>query len=367
MAILKISLHSFRNHLFKEIDFFEGLTVIWGENGSGKTSLLEAIHVIAYGKSFRTHNKKTLIKKNQDAFVVRGEFLSEQSNDLINTSYYKTGKQITKINGKPISSRKDIIGRNNVVVLSPEEENITKGPPENRRQFFDKMFSVTSKDYLNTLQKYNRALKQRNASLFRLKENKGTHKEVLGWTEPVVDLGVALWEFRKEFLSSYKKILKELVFLYGEEIGVDMVVKKNTLSKKEYYNLLISVEGQDKALCRTTKGPHRDEVKILWGNRPIKTFGSQGEHKLSLVFLKLAEMLFIKNKTGQYPTLLLDDLFAKLDLDRSKKLVFLLNQLETEQGNPIQTVITTTDIINVEKSGILVGKNKIKTHHLVRA
>ncbi len=367
MAIAQISLNSFRNHHLKEIDFFEGLTVIWGENGSGKTSLLEAVHIMSFGKSFKTHRKKTLIKDGENSFVIRGRFNQPTHKDVINAEFSKTGKQTIKLNGKIVSGRKELIGRNNVVVLSPEEESLTKGPPKNRRQFFDRMFSVVSPQYLDTLQKYNRILKQRNSSLVRFKEKKTSFSEVLGWTDPLLNFGLRLWKLRGGFLKIYEKTLFDIVDVYDDNnVKIKTTYKKKPSTEKEFQELLTSSEEKDKALGRTTVGPHCDDVSILWGENPIKIVGSQGEHKLSLVFLKLSEMLFIKNETETYPTLLLDDLFAKLDIGRSKKLVLLLNQLENDTGKPIQTVITTTDLVNIENCGILVGKNEIKTHHFLK-
>ena len=117
-------------------------------------------------------------------------------------------------------------------------------------------------------------------------------------------------------------------------------------------------------LGRTSKGPHRDNISILWGKDNIRECGSQGEHKIALILLKLAEINLIKSKTGEYPIVLLDDVFAKLDLKRSKKLVSYLNSINTISKNPAQTIITTTDILNIEKSGLILETQGIKTHKL---
>ena len=118
-------------------------------------------------------------------------------------------------------------------------------------------------------------------------------------------------------------------------------------------------------LGRTSKGPHRDNIYILWEKNNIRECGSQGEHKIALVLLKLAEINLIKIKTGEHPIVLLDDVFAKLDLKRSKKLVSYLNSININNKNPIQTIITTTDILNVEKSGLILKTPEIKAHKLV--
>ena len=366
MGITKISLSYFRNHKQKEVDFSNRLTVIWGENGSGKTSVLEAIHILSLGKSFRTNRQKNLIMDGRDSFVISGDFLKEKSKDKISTQYKNTGKQFIKINGKAISGRKDLIGRNNVVVLSPEEQSITKGAPETRRRFFDKVFSVVSLDYFKTVQKYNRLLRQRNAVLNKIKDGRGAAQEVYGWDEQIATEGVRLWSLKSSFIKTYSELLGTIIKKYDESLIIRIITKKQKKDRDVYLEQLKETQLYDIKTGRTTFGPHRDNISFLLNKKNLRTYGSQGEHKICLVLLKLAEMCLVKEKTGFFPTLLLDDLFSKLDLARSEKLVGLLSSLETETRDPLQTIITTTDMIDVEKSGILYKNKQTKTHHLER-
>ena len=366
MSILKISLNSFRNHDFIELDFSRGLTVIWGDNGSGKTSLLEAVHTLSLGKSFRTHSQKSLIKKGKKSFIIKGNFFSFGSKDIVSAQHDKSGNGRIRLNGKQIQSRKELIGRNNVVVLSPEEQSITKGPPKERRRFFDRLISTVSYDYLNTLQNYNRALKQRNAALLKLKENPTHYQETEIWDKQLVELGTKLWSLRIENINKYSQWLSRLVSEYSERIEIKVLYDKKRKTHQEYYNNLVKHKNKDKVFCTTGYGPHRDDIDIVFENKNLRNFGSQGEHKLSLIFLKLGEMCYVKEKTGAFPILLLDDLFAKLDLKRSKELVFLLNNLETDSGEPVQIIVTTTDMLNIEKSGMFSEQKEIKTHRFIR-
>jgi len=366
LGILKITLSSFRNHTHKEIDFSEGLTVIWGDNGSGKTSLLEAIHLLSYGKSFKTHRRGDLVKNADPSYVVRGKFKNKNKIDLVDTEFGLPGKTRTKINGKYISGRKDQIGRNPVVILSPEEQEITKGGPSDRRRFFDRVFSVVSKEYLGTLQIFGRLLKQRNAALMRIKEGRGPIEEILGWNEQIEATSLKLWSKRGALMKKYKESLVYLLSKYDGEIEIGLSYSPSVQEPSQYKEALLKSQKKDMLQGRTSLGPHRDDVDILWSGKKIRSFGSQGEHKLSLVFLKLSEMIFIKEQTGCFPILLLDDLFAKIDHGRSKKLVSLLNDIESERGDSVQTVVTTTDIVNIEKSGIFSGNPNIKNHHLTR-
>ena len=366
MAIQDLQLVSFRNHDQKEFKFIQGLTVIWGENGSGKTSVLEAIHILSYGKSFRTHKQRDLIKNSESSFIARGDFSTNGHRDNVAAQVTQTNGQKLKLNGKLLSGRKALLGRNNVVVLSPEEQSVTKGAPKERRQFFDKMFSVVSKEYVDCLQDYSRILKQRNAALILVKENQQPMTSIQSWDEQLVEKGKQLWSFRFDFISEFKVYLKHIIFCYDNSIDLNLRYL-DCVPTVETYQLKIKDSLQkDITMGRTSYGPHRDDISLIWESRDLRSFGSQGEHKLSLVFLKLSEMIFIRKKTGSHPTLLLDDLFAKLDLERSKKIVSLLQNLETETGEQVQTIVTTTDIVNVEQSGLLDGRKKNKTYHLER-
>ena len=366
MAIYSLTLVSFRNHAEQKFDFNRGLTVIWGENGSGKTAILEAIHTLSFGKSFRTHKQRDLIRNGDLSFVARGEFSTKNHQDDIAAQVTQSSPQHIKLNGKTLSGRKELIGRNNVVVLSPEEQSVTKGAPAERRQFFDKMFSVSSGGYVDILQKYSRILKQRNAALVLVKENKAPVDELKSWDDQLVESGVKLWFLRVEFMLEFKKNLSDMAQRYDDEIQIDLFYLKEAPTEDIYRLQIQNTLKKDIAFGRTSYGPHRDDILLKWDKRDLRSFGSQGEHKLSLVLLKLAEMSFIRKKTGTHPTLLLDDLFAKLDLERSKKIVILLQSLETESGEPVQTIVTTTDILNVENSGLLTNAKETKTIHLER-
>ena len=175
--------------------------MIWGENGSGKTSILEAIHTLSMGKSFRTHMQKNLIKNGEQGYLVQGSFSIQQFKSTVATELKKKGVSKTKINGKKILNRKELIGINTVVVLSPEEQNITKGGPSERRKFFDKLFSMVSGKYIDVLQNYNRALKQRNAALSISKDQSFLTESFFDWNEPLATYGAKVWKIRKELIK----------------------------------------------------------------------------------------------------------------------------------------------------------------------
>ena len=147
---------------------------------------------------------------------------------------------------------------------------------------------------------------------------------------------------------------------------MDILYKYQETSEEQYKTKLEKNINRDIVLGTTECGPHRDSIIINWSGRNIKSHGSQGENKLCLVILKLSELFFIKEKTGTAPILLLDDLFAKLDLERCKRIVNLLQGFETFSDNQIQTIVTTTDLINVENSGLMLSSGNHRTYHLKR-
>ena len=336
--------------------------MIWGENGSGKTSLLEAIYILSLGKSFKTHKQSSIIKKGASSYILKGSFSCGEITNSIAIQTNLNSKRTIKINGKLIKNRKEIIGKNNVVVLSPEDQIITKGGPKERRLFFDRLFSIIDSDYLNTLQEYNRALKQRNVLI--LNSNQTKEESFLPWEEKLSICAVKLWEIRKKCFSDYLKFLYNVVSEYQKSLILNVLYMEKTYTKEEFEIKLNQTRERDSLLGSTSHGPHRDNIKILWSGKDIREYGSQGEHKISLILLKLAEINLIKQKTGKYPTILLDDVFAKLDLNRSKKLVSYLNSIKTEENYPIQTIITTTDVLNVEQSGLILKNKDVETHKL---
>jgi len=366
VGIVSLSVVSLRNHNEEHFNFSKGVTVIWGENGSGKTTILEGIHLLTYGKSFKTYKQSQLIQQGRKTAIIKGVFSKNKKKDVLAAQIEKTNQRRIKLNGKNILNRKDLIGRNNVVVLSPEEQPITKGAPLQRRQFIDKMFSISNLQYIETLQLYNRVLKQRNAILVEIREDKKKKNQLEHWNEQVSIYAENLWEKRHRKIKTFKKTFLSVIKKYDDEINLKLKYNIKTKNKNDILKALEKNEQKDIKRGRTSIGPHLDDIVLLWNDKNIRIYGSQGEHKLALFLLKVSEMLFLKEQTGSFPILLLDDLFAKIDLERSIKIVTMLNKIGVDQKTKAQTIITTTDILNVEKSGLLKDYNNTKTIKLER-
>ena len=358
---------SFRNHKKISIDFDPGLTIIWGENGSGKTSILEAIHSLSYGKSFRTNNKKDLIKKGSNFFFIKGSFKNkENSSNTVSLSQDIKGNKKIQINNKVLRKRKDLFGLNNVVVFSPEEEGITKGTSLFRRNYFDKIFSICSYDYLNNLLLYNKTIKQRNGILKKNNSFFEKERELEIWDKPFCINGLNLWQKREVFMNSFIDLFLKTVTNFDKKLILNIKYDLKIKTDKDFFKKIKENRDLDLAKKYTSFGPHKDDVVFLWNNQKIKNHGSQGEHKIFLALLKITEYIFLSNKTKKTPIFLIDDMFANLDKERSKMLLRFIEKIKNDNKKKSQTIITTTNIVNIKENGFFMEFDNIKKHHLLR-
>ena len=367
MEIDNLEMISFRNHEKTKISFSPGLTVLWGKNGSGKTSILEAIHSLSIGKSFRTNNKKEMIKNGNQGFLIKGLFKNKEGNqNSVSYSQDLKGNKKIKINKNTITKRKDLLGLNSVVVFSPEEEAITKGPPGERRRFYNKIFSICSNTYLEKLLTYNKVLKQRNAALRDNHKKQKTAEHLEIWSEPLARAATKLWNERscllEDFADEFKKTTKKI----DEKIKVTIKYKEKETDVAKIFREINNNNTQDLKNGFTSYGPHRDDVLFLWNKKGIRKHGSQGEHKLFLALLKITELLFLSKKTKKNPIFLIDDLFASLDKEKSKKLLAFAGKLQSERKKRQQTIITTTDLVDLEKNGFFLDFKQVKKHHIYK-
>ena len=328
MEINNLEMISFRNHRKTNIDFDPGLTIIWGENGSGKTSILEAIYSLSYGKSFRTNNKRDLIKKGSDFFYIKGCFKNtENFSNTVSLSQDIKGNKKIQIDNKFIKKRKDLFGLNNVVVFSPEEEGITKGTSLFRRNYFDRIFSICSYEYLSSLLLYNKTIKQRNSILKNNNSLLKKEKELEIWDRPFCVNGLSLWKKREIFMNSFIDLFLKTVTDFDEKLLLNVKYNLKIKANKEFFKKIKENRDIDLAKKYTSFGPHKDDVVFLWNNQKIKNHGSQGEHKIFLALLKITEYIFLSNKTKKTPIFLIDDMFANLDRERSKDLLRFIEKI----------------------------------------
>ena len=355
MSIETLKMSGFRNYKEKSLEFGPGVNVIWGENGSGKTSTLEAIHILSVGKSFRTPRLQETIEENSPNARLVGVFVSEKKKKEITISHSKDRRKKITINKSEVSPA-EIFGQNPIVLLSPEEQKITNGTPSDRRKYFDKTFSTTSKTYLQTIVDYSKTLKQKNALLKQQRPN----EEIDPWDERLSFFAASVWEQRRLLYEKYQSELLRVCNLYGKnEITVSIVTDAHDHRQETFLEKLKKNRQKDLLYGHTSIGPHTDKPAVFYNKKDIRQFGSQGEHKISLVLIKLAEYQTVSKATELTPTILLDDLFATLDFERSDAVLSLLEK-------NAQTIITNTDLVDIKNHGIKIDGKRNKSIHLLR-
>ena len=351
MPIQQIEMINFRSHQKKVVVFSPGINLIWGENGSGKTSVLEAVYILSNGKSFKTAKLSETINFGKNETIISAVF-----DDKTTTFYQPTNGQKQIKTNNIIKKTKDLIGKNPTVLVSPEEEKITKGPHTERRKYFNRLFSNVSKTYLSNLIKYTAAIKNRN---LLLRQNK-PQNEINIWNNPIAKYGTLLWLEKNSLQKTFNETLSFVCKEYNKNIDIN--IKPNTPQNPSTTMFLEELKKQSTRegfLKRTLVGPHTDKYSIIFNNKPLRECGSQGEHKLSFVLLKVTEHSFIKKELKKTPTLLLDDLFAKLDTERGNAIFDLIKK----SG---QTIITNTDLAGAENHGINTNNPNNKSIHLSR-
>ena len=331
MFLKHIEIKNIRSISLYENKFSKGINLIYGKNGVGKTTILEAIHTLSVSKSFRSGYRKNIQKINTEFMSIVGEISGKNINKI---AYRKKDQQYKiKINETEIKKVSDFIGKFPSIVLSPEDIDIVSGGNSARLTYINKILSISNKEYLETLARFNKIIKLRNRCLV----NNRPYNEIIVWDEQLSPLALKIWEQREVF---FKKFNHEFKLLWNQVIPFVEATVQYTPPKKEDKNNLISSLlsrlDKDKFRGQTGAGPHRDKINFFFGDIDIKNQASQGEKKIFLVVLKIAEAKYLHQKTNQKPVLLLDDLFAKLDKFRGKKILQLID-------SEYQTFITTTD------------------------
>ena len=339
MWINNIKLSNFRNYNKKEIKLHENINVFFGENAQGKTNIIESIFLSSIGKSFRTNKEKELIKFNEEKALVEINF---QKSDRDGNIKIEIGdKKQIYLNGIKLKKLSELLGNINIVIFTPDDINILKGGPQNRRKFLDIMISQLRPNYMHILTLYLKTLEQRNNYLKQIKlENKDENLLDI-WDEKLIEYGLKIYEYRKEFIEKIQNKIKNIhkeITQDKEEIEIKYFSDANT--RQNFINELKSRRKLDIIKGFTTKGVHRDDFVVYINGREVEIYGSQGQHRTAILSLKLSELKVIYDEIGEYPILLLDDFMSELDDKRRKN---FLNNIKD-----IQVIITCTEKITLE-------------------
>ncbi len=344
MWINNIKIKNFRNYENEEIKLEKNINIFYGENAQGKTNIIEAIFLCSLGKSFRAKKDIEMIKLNKENSIVEIEYEKTDRDGKIKIEL--GNKKNIYINGIKIKKLSELLGNINVVIFTPDDINILKGGPENRRKFLDIMISQLRPNYINILNLYSKTIDQRNKYLKQIKEENKDEKLLEIWDEKLVEYGTKICEYREEFINKIiEKIEKIHKKITNEKEKIELKYVTECREKQEYLNILKQRRKLDIIKGFTTKGVHRDDFVIYINNKEINIYGSQGQNRTAMLSLKLAELQVIYDEIGEYPILLLDDFMSELDKTRRK------NFLENIENT--QVIITGTEKLDIENLNYL--------------
>jgi DNA replication and repair protein RecF len=360
MYLQQLSVINFKNYAEAGLTFSEGVNVFTGNNGAGKTNLLDAIHYLSLCKSYFNPIDSQQIKQGTDFFIITGNFNKNDNQEAVACSVKRNQKKQFKRNKKDYQRLADHIGLFPLVMVSPYDISIIIEGSEERRKFIDNVISQTDNAYLDELIIYNKVLLNRNAML-KLIADTGRYDpnlmDVLD--EQLTVSGTRIFEKRKAFMESYTEIFnKHYRFLSDDAEQVDLVYESQLL-QDDFGTLLKKNIEKDRVLERTTMGIHRDDLQFTIHGMSMKKFGSQGQQKSFLIALKLAQYSFLYKQNGFKPILLLDDIFDKLDDQRVTKLMQMISNHDFGQ-----VFITDTNVNRIEeifkKIGVVIQLFKVK-------
>ena len=326
VILKKLSLLNYKNIAENSFEFESKINAIVGKNGIGKTTILDAIYHLAFGKSYFNPLSTQNIKHGEEFFVIDGIFEKENRNEQIICSYKKAQKKILKRNGKIYEKFSEHIGLIPIVIISPSDTDLIIEGSETRRKFIDNVISTFDTSYLNTLINYQKTLQQRNALLKYFALNQVFDADNLNiYNEQLSEFGHLIFTKRKDFLEKFIPVFQELYEVISENAEKVTIEYESQLYDDNLETLLIQNLQKDRITQYTTCGIHKDDVIFNIAGFPVKKFGSQGQQKSFLIALKLAQFDFIKKHTKTLPILLFDDIFDKLDAFRVQQIVNMVN------------------------------------------
>ncbi|MEI7490858.1 MAG: DNA replication/repair protein RecF [Bacteroidota bacterium] len=328
MFLHKLSLSNFKNYEHCDLVFSDKINCFAGNNGVGKTNLLDAIHYLSFCKSYFNPSDSQNIRHGQEYFAINGSFQrNSDSPDLVQCIQKKNQRKRFLLNKKEYDRLADHIGHFPLVMISPYDRDLINEGSEVRRKYIDSVISQFDKLYLDDLIQYNKVLIQRNALLKSFAEKNFFDSSQLEiWDGQLIRLGVLLFEKRSSFLEAFIPIFQHYyTYISG---GIEKVDVKydSQLCNAQMETLVRESLSRDRSAQFSTVGIHKDDLEFTLDGFPVKKFGSQGQQKSFVVAIKLAQFDYTRNIKGYKPVLLLDDVFDKLDDVRVQQLISLVSK-----------------------------------------
>jgi DNA replication and repair protein RecF len=352
MILKRIRMINFRNYKKFEHTFNKSINILTGDNGVGKTTILEAIYILAISKSFRTSSFRNIVNNEENYLQVFGNFVNKKKIE-VNINYTKNDGKKIFFNKQNLEKNTDLIGKIPVIILAPSDQRITEGPNSLRKDFINQILCQVNKKYLDNLLTYNKLIKRRNSLLKNYRNKKKNEYDLYFETidEQIAKCSKVLFEIRDKFIDEFNKRLK-INFDKITHFDANIELKHRTKIEfdkddfvKYFINLMKSKFKSDLDKGYSGTGIHRDKINIYFNNNNIREVGSQGEHKVSLIALKISEGDFIKDELKSPLIYLLDDLFSLLDKEHCLKII-------KEISDKNQVFITTTDLNNIDRQAL---------------
>ncbi|WP_124980329.1 DNA replication/repair protein RecF [Nonlabens xiamenensis] len=326
MYLESLSLINYKSFDSADFELDKRINCFVGNNGVGKTNVLDAVYHLAFAKSYFNPVTVQNIKHDEDFFVLEGVFSKNNKEEKVAVSAKRGVKRVVKRNGKIYDKISEHIGLIPLVIISPADRDLIIEGSDTRRKFLDGVISLGDQTYLQQLINYNKLLQQRNALLKYFSANRSFDSTALAvYDQQMTDLGIGIYDKRLTFLQKFEPIFKKYYAQISntqEEVGI---YYKADFKKGDPHQLLKDAQQKDMQLQYSSVGIHKDDLVFLLNDHPIKKFGSQGQQKSFLTALKLAQFEFIKQESGTIPILLLDDIFDKLDEERVSQIIHMVN------------------------------------------
>lgn len=317
MYIQSLSLTNFKNYPESQFEFSEQINCLVGNNGVGKTNILDAIHYLSLTKSFFNNSDSSNILHGEDFFIISGRFCIDNETINATCSFQRNKQKVFKCNSKEYSRLSDHIGKFPVVMISPSDHTLILGGSEVRRKFANKIISQFDAQYLEAAINYDKALKQRNNILKNSTSQRRVEEELLQiWDMQLVRYGTLVFEKRTQLIKQLEPSFQQFYSIISDNKESVSLSYRSHLSDGNFSELLQKQRDIDIAAQYTTIGVHKDDIIFEMSGYPIKNMGSQGQQKSYLTALKLAKYNYIENRSGVKPILLLDDIFDKFDTER---------------------------------------------------
>ena len=332
MVLTILTLRQFRNYEKKTFEFSPDVTLIFGANTAGKTNILEAIYALATGKSFRADKDMEMIRWGHEVSSVKCQVSSEEDKhlELMITSGEIQGRKIPvkkyMVNG--VSKRQiDFVGHARVVLFWPEHLELVTDSPSLRRKYLDSVLVQADREYRRNLISYERGLRQRNRLLL-INEGKAHRHQLQFWDQLLIRAGGCITDKRAEyieFINNFQFSISNFQLTYDKSVISE--------SRLEQY------KDEEVAAKATLVGPHRDDFLITKNDLDLGKYGSRGEQRLAILWLKLAELTFIETRTGERPLLILDDIFSELDVEHRALILDLMGKQQTIVSSAEEEVV----------------------------